>query len=166
MFTLIAGLALLLYAIMFQSGALKWTSVSILVLFVVYSVYYVKKLLLLKNFRPGDNNLRSNLEELIANLTSYLTFYKRSYTVLYPVYFFLGLLFAGLETGSERFFETLAKPRTIIYLFLMAGVVYFLCTWFTTWYLKKLYGNHLHKLKVLLQEFASFDKDEINSLKS
>src|SRR5688500_15071107 len=51
-FTLIASVAFLIYALMLPSGALKWTTVSILILFVIYSFYYVKKLLLLNSFNP------------------------------------------------------------------------------------------------------------------
>lgn len=159
-FTIVAGVAMLAYAIKLPDGALKWTSVSILFLFVVYSFYYIKKILLLNQFQPGDDHLKANLEKLIENMSSYLNFYKRSYTLLYPVYFCLGLLFAALETGSDRFFETMSDPRTILYLLALAGVLYFLSTWFTSWYLEKLYGNHLRKLNLLLQELVSFEKPD------
>jgi hypothetical protein len=159
-FTLFAGVALLVYALMLPSGALKWTSVSILFLFVAYSVYYVKKILLLNKFHAADENLKTNLEKLIANLGSYLQFYKQSYTLLYPIYFALGLLFAGLETGSDRFFEKISEARTILYLCGMGTVLYFLSTWFTSWYLKKLYGDHLRKLNAVLTDLTSVQKEE------
>jgi len=151
-FTAIAGMGLLVYALTLPSGALKWTSISILILFVVYSFYYIKKLVLLKRFNPAIENVRANLEILINNLTGYLKFYKRSYTILYPVYFVLGLLFAAIERGTDEFIETLARPKTILYLIFVAGVFFFFSTWFTNWYLKKLYGNHLSKLKGLLND--------------
>ncbi|MBT1705907.1 hypothetical protein [Chryseosolibacter indicus] len=154
-FTFISGLALLTYALTLPSGALKWTSVSILVLFVAYSFYYIKKLLLLNAFNKGDDHLKANLERLTNSLTSYLSFYKRSYTVLYPVYFCLGLLFVGLESGSDHFFEIISKPKRILSLVAMAALLFFLSTWFTNWYLKSLYGNHLLKLKSLLNELNS-----------
>lgn len=151
-FTVIAGVALLAYALLLPNGALKWTSVSILALFVCYSVYYIKKLAVLNRFNPGDDNLRANLVKLIENLSSYLNFYTKSYTILYPVYFVLGLLFRGLESGSERFFETITNPRTILYLVLVGVVFYIATRIFTSWYLRKLYGNHLAKLRMLLSE--------------
>jgi len=151
-FTAIAGIGLLVYALTLPSGALKWTSISILVLFVVYSFYYIKKLVLLKRFNPAIENVRANLEILINNLTGYLKFYKRSYTILYPVYFVLGLLFAAIERGTDEFIEILSHPKTILYLIFVAGVFFFFSTWFTNWYLKKLYGNHLTKLKGLLND--------------
>src|SRR5687767_9890670 len=69
-FTLIAGLVMLIYAFSLKSGYLKWTSVSLLILFVVYSFYYIKKLSLLNRFYQGQDNLKANLEKLIDSLTS------------------------------------------------------------------------------------------------
>jgi hypothetical protein len=151
-FTAVASMGLLIYALTLPSGALKWTSISILVLFVVYSFYYVKKLLLLNRFNPATGNIRANLEMLIENLMSYLKFYKRSYTVLYPIYFVLGLLFGAIEHGLDEFLNHLSKPKTILYLIFVAAVFFFCSTWLTNWYLKKLYGNHLAKLKGLLND--------------
>lgn len=151
-FTLVAGISLLVYALTLPSGALKWTSVSILILFVGYSFYYIKKLTLLVNYNPADENIRASLERLTDNLSSYLRFYKRSYTMLYPIYFVLGLLFVAMERGMDKFLDNLSQPRTIIYLLVIALVFFFCSTWLTNWYLKKLYGNHLEKLKGLLHD--------------
>src|SRR5687767_4692321 len=70
-FTMVAGLGLFVYALTLPSGAPKWTSISILVLLVVYSFYYVKKLMLLNRFDPASGNLKSNLENLVDNFSSY-----------------------------------------------------------------------------------------------
>jgi hypothetical protein len=151
-FTLIAGIALLAYAVTLEASALKNISISILVVFVGYTIYYIKKLILLSRFNTSGNNIRSNLENLINNLSDYLKYYKRSYTILYPVYFFLGVIFGGLEQGSDHFFEILAEPRTIAILSALALGFYFTTTWLVNWLLKKLYGNHLEKLKSLLND--------------
>ncbi len=154
-FTLVAGVILLVYALTLPSGALKWTSVSILAIFVAYCVYYIKKLMLLNSFNSTGDNLRVNLENLVSSFSSYLKFYRRSYTVLYPVYFCLGLLFGALERGFTEFMQALTTPRTIAYLLLTAGVFYFASTWLVNWILKKLYGNHLEKLKKVLLDLNS-----------
>jgi hypothetical protein len=152
--TLAASIALLIYA-MQLSGALKWTSISIILMCLGYTVYYIKKLVLLSRFNPATENIRSNLTSLVENLTGYLKFYKRSYTVLYPIYFCVGLVFGGLERGTDRFFETLLTPTTILSIVIIAGLFYFLSKKFTNWYLNKLYGNHLNKLEGLLDELQT-----------
>ena len=153
--TFAMSIGLLIYALLLPPGALKWTSISIILLFTVYTIYYVKKLTLLNRFNPATENIRTNLISLIDSLSNYLKFYKRSYTVLYPIYFCVGILFGGLERGSERFFEALLKPATLVYLVLFAGLFYILSKKFTDWYLKKLYGNHLLKLKELLDDLQT-----------
>jgi hypothetical protein len=154
-FTLVSGIVLLIYALTLPSGALKWTSVSILAIFVAYSFYYVKKLMLLKSFKPTEGNLRVALENLTENLSGYLKFYKRSYTLLYPMYFCLALLFGAIERGFERFVTILSEPKTIAYLLGFATLFYVGSTWLVSWVLKKLYGNYLEKLKVLLKDLNS-----------
>lgn len=151
-FTIVCGLGLGIWALMVESGALMWTIISLIVLFVSYLFYYVKKILLLNQFDSSKENLKNSLQHLFDRLTTYLTFYKRSYAILYPVYFCLGLAFGAMEKGLDDFLLRLSQPKTIVTLVLLAGL-FFLCTvWITNWYLKKLYGNHLDKLKELLNE--------------
>lgn len=150
--TVIAGVALLIYAFTLPDGALKWTSILIPVIFVAYGVYYIKKLILLKNFNPASDNIRESIEKLTNNLTTYLRFYKRSYTILFPVYFALGIIFRLLEVGTDRMIELLTQPRTIVWLATVAIIFYLVSTVVVDWLLKKLYGNHLGKLKALLKD--------------
>ncbi|HEY0742639.1 MAG TPA: hypothetical protein VGD40_14300 [Chryseosolibacter sp.] len=154
-FTLVSGIVLLVYALTLPSGAAKWTFVSILAMFVAYSFYYVKKLMLLKSFNSSEGNLRVALENLTGSLSGYLKFYKRSYTILYPVYFCLALLFGAIERGLENFLVFLSQPKTIAYLVGFAAIFYFGSTWLVNWVLKKLYGNYLEKLKLLLKDLNS-----------
>jgi len=150
--TIVVSVALLVYALSLPSGGLKWTSISFILMCLGATFYYVKKIIMLNRFNPANENIRGNLVSLIDNLTAYLKFYKRSYTVLYPVYFCVALLFGAIERGAEAFFENLMRPRTIILLTFLTGVLFFVSTWFANWYLKKLYGNHLDKLKNLLSD--------------
>ena len=154
-FTFLGGIALLAYALTLPEGSLKWTSISILILFGIYSFYYLKKLRLLSRFESGNDNLRVNLQWLVRSLKGYLKFYKRSYSFLYPAYFFLGLLFTAIEHGAAGFFDKLARPEIFLTLLLGAALFFILSTWLTTWYLKKLYGNHLEKLERMLGELES-----------
>lgn len=152
-FTLIAGIGLLAYALTLDSSTLKIISISILLVFVGYTIYYIKKLILLTRFNSSGNDIRTNLETLVHNLSSYLRYYKLSYTILYPVYFVLGVIFGGLERGgTERFFVVLQETRTIVILLVFCLLFYFSSTWLVNWLLKKLYGNHLEKLKRMLND--------------
>lgn len=151
-FTLVGAIALIFYALQLPDGYLKWTSISILILFGLYSTYYLKKLTVLNRFDSNHENLKANLEQLIVSLKGYLKFYKRSYSILYPVFFLLALLFIAIEHGATGFFHKVGRPE--VYLILLPGAALFFVfsTKLTSWYLKKLYGNHLEKLERLLRD--------------
>jgi len=151
-FTIVVSIGLLVYALLLPSGTAKWLSISFILMCLAYTIVYVKKLILLNSFNPANENIRENLVSLIGSVTSYLKFYKRSYAILYPVYFCLGLLFAGIERGAEAFFENLMRPRTLLLLTALAAFMFFISTKVANWYFKKLYGNHLEKLKSLLSD--------------
>jgi len=159
-FTIVAGIGLLIYALTLPSGALKWTAVSIIILFVAYSFYYIKKLMLLNKFDSGAVNLKETLVRLVNSLTAYLRFYKRSYAILYPVYFLLGLLFTAIERGTDNFIRAVSSTSSIIWLTTLCICFFVISTWFTSWYLRKLYGNHIDKLKSMLDELNQLEKGD------
>ena len=58
-FTLLTGIAIVVYALTLPDGAMKWMSISIPLIFIGYAVYYIKKLILLSRFNPLQGNIRS-----------------------------------------------------------------------------------------------------------
>ena len=148
----LSSIALLVYAIGLKNGALKWSSISILLMTLGASVYFVKKLLLLNRFEEMNENLHDTLALLIASLNSYLKFYKNSYAILFPIYFFLALLFGALERGPGKYIEFILQTSVIIYLLLFAVLFFVTSTWAANWYIKKLYGDHLAKLQELYDD--------------
>jgi hypothetical protein len=150
--TLSVGVVMFYYSIMLESGAMKWSIISMLLLIITYFIYYIKKINLLNRFDTKQQNIRENLEKLVRDLRAYLQFYRMSYTILYPVYFLLGLMFSAVERGFDVFWEKLVQPETILKLTLLAFIVFVVFLFISKWYLKKLYGNHLDKLKELLND--------------
>lgn len=148
----LSSAALLLYAIGLKNGALKWSSISVLVMTLGASIYFIKKLLLLNRFEKMNENLHDTLALLIASLRNYLKFYKNSYAVLFPIYFFLALLFGALERGPGKYIDFLFQPSVIITLLVFAVLFFVISTWAANWYVKKLYGDHLAKLQGLLDD--------------
>jgi hypothetical protein len=151
-FTIACSIALLVYAFTLEPGAMMWTIISLLILFAAYLFYYVKKLILLGSFDPSDGNIKTSLEHLYRKLTIYINFYRKSCAVLYPVYFFLGIFFGALETGIDGFLDKMREPKTVVLLVAFAGAFFVFTFVITNLYLRKLYGNHLMKLKELLNE--------------
>jgi hypothetical protein len=96
--------------------------------------------------------MKSSLESLYKKLSVYISFYRKSYAVLYPVYFFLGIFFGALDTGLDGFLNRMRDPKTVVLLVALTGAFFVFTFIATNFYLKKLYGNHLAKLKELLDE--------------
>jgi hypothetical protein len=140
------------YSLTLQAGAIMWTILSLLVLLFAYSFYYIKKIMLLNQYDSSTENLKDNLSHLLVRLDAYMKFYKRSYAVLYPVFFALGLLFGAIETGFDHFVHKFDNPVYAV-LFIVLSIVFMVGVYtITNWYLMKLYGNHIEKLKSLLAE--------------
>lgn len=151
-FTVFCIVALGAYSVTLSQGALMWTILALLVLLVSYTLYYVKKIILLNQYDPAAENLKDNLSNLLHRLDSYMKFYKRSYAILYPVFFALGLLFGAIESGFDRFIQKFENPLYALS-FAILSIVFMVGVYtITDWYLKKLYGNHIDKLKGLLAE--------------
>ncbi len=151
-FTIACSIALGVYTITLEAGAIMWTIISLLVLFAAYFFYYVKKLMLLRRFDASDGNMKSNLENLYSKLSIYISFYRKSYAILYPTYFFLGIFFGALDVGFDGFLNLMRDAETVILLAAITGGFFVFTFIATNFYLKKLYGNHLAKLKELLDE--------------
>jgi len=151
-FTIACSIALGVYTITLEAGAIMWTIISLLILFAAYLIYYVKKLMLLGRFNASDGNIKSSLENLYKKLSVYISFYRKSYAVLYPFYFFLGIFFGALDTGLDGFLNRIRDPKTLILLVVLTCGFFVFTFIATNFYLKKLYGNHLANLKELLDE--------------
>jgi hypothetical protein len=150
--TIVFGIGLGYYALTLENGAMRWTSISLVVLFIAYILYFVKKIMILNQFDSSTHDLKTTLQRLHERLTLYLTFYKRSYAILYPVYFCLGLLFGLLERGADHFVSRFSNVGFSVW-FIVFTILFFVGIYMlTNWYLKKLYGNHLDKLRTLLNE--------------
>jgi uncharacterized membrane protein YfcA len=151
-FTIVGGILLLYYVRSIPSFSFRIAFVLILCSFVLYIIYYVKKINLLNRFEGSSGNVRTNLEWLVADLDAFLRFYYRSYTILFPGFLMLTLILAIAELGLAQFLESLREWKTVAYLLFLVLFSVALAFWIGKWYLRKLYGTHLQKLRGLLRE--------------
>ena len=156
-FTIVTGLALLILAFTIPNGATRWSFSAILILLLLYTFYYAKKIRLLNRFNSANQNIKQNIEGLIKDLSTYLKFYKRSYTILYPTYFFMAIGFVAIEKGWDNFIERISQPEVIIKLIIVGIVMVVMALFVSNWYMKKLYGNHIENLKSILNDLKEID---------
>ncbi len=151
-FTIIGGMLLLYYVFSIPSPSFRTAFVLVLLSFLLYIIYYLKKIKLLNRFEGSPGNVRANLERLVHDLDAFLRFYYRSYTLLYPGYLLLIVILAIADLGLDQFLESLREWRTVAYLLFLVLLSVALSFWISKWYLGKLYGTHLQKLRGLLRE--------------
>lgn len=156
-FTIVGGILLLYYVFSIPSPSFRWAFVLVLLSFLLYIIYYVKKIKLLNRFEDSQGNVRTNLERLVNDLETFLRFYYRSYTLLYPGYLMLIVILAIADQGMAQFLDALRDWRTIAYLLFLVALSLALSFWISKWYLGKLYGRHLQKLRGLLRELEEGD---------
>ena len=149
-FTVAGTLTLLYVAFSTPEEALKRSFLGCVIVFVLYVVYYLKKIQLLNRFDQAGDTIKLRLEKTIDSLTVYLKFYRWSYTLTYPLLIPLILYITWEKEGS--LWPALQKPEVLCYLGIALTIILICLLWFTNWYMQKLYGNHLEKLKQLLNE--------------
>jgi hypothetical protein len=150
------GFTIAYYAYAFQGKMheVSWFMVGIAFCFFIY---YYRKNRLLNKMECLTCQVRSNLQRQVNTLEKYVKFYLLAGTALVPlaIFFFTWLIYVKSPTKLVSvFYPSAAYPlwQTILVWLLLVGVSTLLVYYLNKWYVKKLYGNHIEKLKKLLVE--------------
>ncbi len=141
----------------------------LLIVGLLFVFYYYHKNKLLKAMQCLACEVRSNLQKQLTTLEKYVRFYFISATILTPVAYFVAGLVIFSKTPSRRFGDeplaTRAQPMLhyfsehsyfaefVIMGIVLGGGTYF----FNRWYLNKLYGQHIKRLKELLRQMDDIE---------
>lgn len=153
---LLYGFTIVYYAIAFH-GRLNEVSWFMIVVALFFFIYYYRKNKLLNEMECVSCHVKSNLEQQVKTLEKYVRFYLIAGTALIPLtlLFFSFILYWKLPRipRSVLFphdgFPIWETSFAWIALILISTVLAF---YLNRWYVKKLYGNHVQKLKELLAE--------------
>ena len=101
--------------------------------------------------------VKSNLQRQVRTLEKYIKFYLISGTALAPIaILFFGWLiyFKFPDKAKSVFYPSEVYPwwQSLIAWTLLVGVCTIIVYYLNVWYVKKLYGNHVQKLRQLLEE--------------
>ena len=124
------------------------------VVFMPYLIYYIKKYTELKKFFSYNQNIKSNLQLLIAQLEKYLSIYFWGSLLLTPISGFLSgfaILYEMKALGFLLYFDVFSSA-TLSMIISFALLLTLLSYPIMKWYIRKLYGQHLEKLKDCLKE--------------
>lgn len=126
-----------------------------------YTFYYFLKWRLLHSMQCVACQVKGNLQRQVNKLTNYVRFYRVSGTLIVPVIFiFLGLLFYfKFPEGSLKPIFPPAKDLTIytwmMWTLFLAGITLF-AWWGNRYFINKLYGRHILRLKQLLMQMEEY----------
>lgn len=97
-----------------------------------------------------DCEVRFNLQRQLTTLEKYVQFYFVSGTVAAPVAYFVSGFIVLLKYPGENITSVFTQSEEYI-VFVVIGLVITIGSYFfNQWYVKKLYGQHIKRLKQLL----------------
>ncbi len=153
---LVLYVATIAYYFIAYSGGMQWNAWLLLVIAVFFLFYYQRKYKLLNSMECVTCEVKSNLKTQLVTLEKYVRFYLLAGTALFP--------FAMIATGLIVFFyspditKDVADPSgkfvwiftgiLVLFSAVMTVPVYFI----NKWYVRKLYGQHVEKLKTIVEE--------------
>lgn len=124
-----------------------------------FVVYYFRKNKLLREMQLVDSEVKLNLEKRLHTLEKYVRFYFVSGTVLTPAAYFVAGLIVFFKTPPSATDNKMPPMFTHItghdyfVLFTVSGVALAIGSYFLNiWYVNRLYGRHINKLKNLLNQ--------------
>jgi hypothetical protein len=122
--------------------------------FIPYLIYYIKKYLELKRFFSYHQDIKSSLELLITQLEKYLNIYFWGSLLLTPISGFLSgfaVLYEMKALGFLVYFDVFSSA-TLSMILSFALLLTLISYPIMKWYIRKLYGQHVEKLKDCLKE--------------
>jgi hypothetical protein len=153
---LLYGATIAYYAFAFQG---KMTEVSWFMIGIAFCffIYYFRKNRLLNKMECLSCQVKSNLQGQVNTLEKYVKFYLVAGTALVPlsIVFFSWLIYVKSPLKPKSvLYHSDASPwwQTIIAWTVLVGFSTILIYYLNKWYVKRLYGNHILKLKQLLAE--------------
>ncbi len=150
------GSMIIYYAYAFHGtmSEVSWFMIAIAIFFLIY---YYRKNKLLNQMECVACQVRSNLQRQVSTLEKYIKFYLIAGTALAPItiLFFAWLINIKFPTKAKSvFYPSDAYPwwQSLIAWAVVVGVFTIIIYYVNAWYVKKLYGNHVQKLRKLLEE--------------
>jgi hypothetical protein len=129
-------------------------AIIVVVIFIPYLIYYLKKYRELKRFFSYNENMKHSLQLLIQQLEKYLSIYFWGSLLLTPVSGFLlcfVILYEMKALGFLLYFDVYSSA-TLSMILSFALLLTLISYPVMKWYIRKLYGQHLEKLKDCLRE--------------
>lgn len=143
--------ATILYYFLANHGKFWGVAVLLLAIGSLFMIYYYLKNKLLNEMECVACEVRSNLERQVRMLEKYLRIYFIAGNLLTPISY----ITAGIVVIEQSPGITAISTNFLLLFFLGCAAVTILVYFLNRWYLNKLYGQHIIRLKALLEELQS-----------
>lgn len=138
----------IIYYTIADQGRFREISIVLAAVAIIFLVYYYKKKKLLNEMECVTCEVRSNLQRQVLVLEKYVKFYYIAGSIVAAIAYFV----AGLIVLKKNVYFNLSKSNDI-WIFVVIGVVLTVALFFLNkWYVNKLYGQHVNRLKNLLDQ--------------
>ena len=154
------GAMILFYFIAFK-GQLSEVSWFMLFIGLLFVAYYQRKNKLLSEMECLSCQVKSNLQKQTTTLEKYIRFYLIAGTALAPVslLFFAWLFNVKRRTNTNYniLYPSADNPvwKVALAWVLLTVIITILFYFMNKWYVRKLYGKHVEKLKEVLSEMEN-----------
>lgn len=149
---------LILYYFIAFSGRMWEISIFMIVIALIFIMYYFRKNKLLNEMQCLSCEVKSNLERQVKTLEKYVRFYLVTGTILVPLafFFFAAIIYYKFPVTAKNsiFFTGPGNPlwRVLLVWIAVTTALTLLIYYLNKWYVQKLYGRHIQKLKEMLHE--------------
>lgn len=138
------------------SGGMQWNAWLLVVIAVLYLLYYQRKRKLLNSMECITCEVKSNLKMQLNTLEKYVRLYLIAGTALFPVamiatglivFFYSPEITKDIKDPSGKFVWVFTA-LLVLFSAVLTVPIYFL----NKWYVRKLYGQHIERLKTVVNE--------------
>ncbi len=144
------------YYFLNYSGGMLSAAWMLMAIGVFYVFYYLRKRKLLNRMECVSCEIKSNLKMQLVTLEKYVRFYMISGTLLVPVTFIATGLIVFLyspEAAAVPSLHSTGALAAITAVLIVIAIVFTIPMYFLNkWYVRKLYGQHIDRLKKIVDE--------------
>ena len=139
--------ACILYYLIDDNGKFWEVALMLFVIGILFLFYYYRKSKLLNEMECVACEVKSNLQRQVSTLEKYVRFYFIAGTILTPLSYFTAGFFVLYKSPG------ITMSTNFYILFFGSGVLMTILLYYVNlWYVNKLYGQHVKKLKELLKQ--------------
>lgn len=148
---------IIVYYFLNFSGGMLALPVLLFVIGLVYVFYYIGKNKLLKKMECNSCEVKANLSMQVKTLEKYVRFYLVAGTAIFPLTMIVASCIILFYSPQSQQYPSALQSKQFIVMFvgiLIAATALFTIPvyYINKWYVRKLYGQHIERLKSIVDE--------------